>query len=82
MTEHTTGGVGEDTFVECIDGVRYGPANDAVEEYKFCPYCGEPVDDSYHEVVDVGENELEVFCDNTVMSTYRYCPECGKKVRD
>lgn len=77
MTEHTSGGVGSETFVNCPNGVLYGPAEDAEDKYTYCPYCGEDTTNDAHTV----DKEIsEVFCDNTIMSTYRFCPNCGDRL--
>lgn len=79
MSIHTFGGVGDETFVNCPDGLLYGPAPDAEDTFSYCPYCGDDTDTESHRV----DGELsEVFCEKTITSTYRFCPNCGVNLKE
>lgn len=51
----------------------------AVATAVYCPYCGEEIAESEHEI----DAELpEVFCPNGIMSTPRYCMGCAVPVAE
>lgn len=79
MSEHTVSGVGGETVVQCSNGKLYGPSDDAIDVYAYCPYCGAETSSDSH---TVDTNISEVFCDETSMSTYRYCPKCGDNINE
>jgi len=76
--EHVVRGVGDETRVGCgRRDLMYGPHPDAIENMRYCPYCGAKAWEGDHGPSIVAG---EVFCPDSSMSTYRYCPGCGDGV--
>lgn len=49
------------------------------ESAVFCPYCGDEVHGDEHRR---DEDNREVWCENSIMSTPRYCMGCGHEVNE
>jgi hypothetical protein len=79
INEHSIEGVGGETVAKCPKtGEEYGPSGrNSISSCDWCPYCGESVNNSEHNVT-----EKDIFCENTNMANWRYCPNCGDKVED
>lgn len=78
VADHEVTGVGGETKVACpTHDSTYGPHPDATGSFRYCPYCGDSVENGQHDAETVSG---EVFCEETAMSTYRYCPGCGAEV--